>query len=301
MDFKNIKRLYSRDDVHNFVLSVWKTELFRNLHSKGLENVRSGHLSPLSHTFVSKIVDDFAKLPRFTFTMTDANLEWAHFSTWWGGIPQREVYDNPYIHDLYWIHEMAHAGNMVYVPNMNLANFERKMTDNELHASVVSEIQVYFEIPELRKLSFPHRIYADTFLQDKEFVKRYIDNPTLTFEEMKVRRRDTMMDANPQTKSDFWIHRFYTQNAAWVACWAHSYNKVETAMAILRDISNKNVTRPELMCRDDYRRQALDTFLDVFIKDNTGGHCIPFYREAQAFSGVYWANRAHYDESFKTP
>jgi hypothetical protein len=110
---------------------------------------------------------------------------------------------------------MAHAGSMVYMPYMTFENFLRKMTDNELHASVVSEVQVYLEIPELRKLSFPHAIYADKFLNDAGFVRRYKQDPRMGFEELKVMRRDTMMNPVPTSVSDFWIHRFYTQNAAW--------------------------------------------------------------------------------------
>ena len=40
------------------------------------------------------------------------------------------------------------------------------MEDNELKASVCSEIRVYFELPDLRDLAFAHPIYADRFLSD---------------------------------------------------------------------------------------------------------------------------------------
>lgn len=287
MRISNLKRLYSRQEIHGFIFHNWKTKLFRDLHAEGFKSGSFGQ--PVN--FVTKIVEDFAKLPRFTFEMTSPELEWAHFSTWWGGIPSRE-YDNPYIHDLYWIHEMSHAGNMVYVPGMNLENFTRKMTDNELHASVVSEVQVYFEIPQLRNESFKHEIYADRFLDDDDFADRYKADPLLGFEEMKVRRRDTMMDPNPKNIADFWIHRFYTQNAAWAACWAQNYNKVETAMANLRNM----ILNPAKL--NVGRQEAFDSFLDDFLKANTKTS-IPFLREAEAFSGVYWANRGHYDDAMK--
>jgi hypothetical protein len=291
MQFDTIKRLYTRDEIHKFIQDVWKTDLFRKAHYNGIiEN------DPRSGGFVFDIVEDFAKLPRFAFEMSNERLEWAHFSTWWGGIPYRK-YDNPYIHDLYWLHEMAHAGNMVYVPDMNLANFERKMTDNELHASVVSEIQVYFEIPELRALSFTHPIYADRFLDFTDMRERYKRDPKLTFEEMKVIRRNTMMDANATRIADKWIHRFYMQNAAWVACWAHRYNAIECAMSSMRNC---------VLAGKD-RKFCLDVFVDGFLpshsgyidKDNPDAGSIPFKREAEAFAGVYWANRGHYDDAMK--
>ncbi len=297
MNFHTIQRLYTRDEIHDFIAGVWKTSLFRDIHAVGLESAKE-YRDGGKHNFVSQIVDNFAKLPRFVFDMSHERLEWAHFSTWWGGIPNRK-YDNPYIHDLYWIHEMAHAGSMVYVPDMTFENFVRKMTDNELYASVVSEVQAYFEIPELREVSFKHEIYADRFLSDKSFCSRYKNDPELTFEEMKVRRRDTMMDPNPTCPADFWIHRFYTQNAAWAACWAHSYNKIEATMAIVRDTANERLFGYDVGIYS--RKRALDTFIDSFLKSecfySSEYGQIPFFREAQAFSGVYWANRGHYDDA----
>lgn len=289
---KNIIPLYSKQQIHEFVLGNWKTNIFRELHRMGCG-------------FVYDIVDAFGRIPRFSFDMSCESREWAHFSTWWGGIPKRE-YANPYIHDLYWIHEMAHAGSMVYVPNMNLENFTRKMTDNELHASVVSEVQVYFEIPGLRKLTFKHEIYADRFLKDKWFVRRYNLDRESTFEEMKVRRRDTMMDSNPKNIADFWIHRFYTQNAAWSACWANSYNKVEGAMVELRDEGLRDNVRISALHRhisfliESAGRTPPAKINTATLRDEDIFPCIPFNREAKAFEGLYWANREHYDDAMKT-
>jgi hypothetical protein len=291
---KNVTRLYSKEQIHDYVMSIWKTDLFRHAHEHGLSEAKD-YRDGGTHNFVSSIVDKFANLPRFAFDMTDDRIERAHFSTWWGGISHR-TYDNPYIHDLYWIHEMAHAGMMVYMRDMTFENFLRKMTDNELHASVVSEVQIYFEMPELRQLSFPQEIYADRFLRDAGLRTRYAVEPELTFEEFKVRRRDTMMDPNPKNVPDFWINRFYTQNAAWGACWAHSFKKVETAMSILRE---NTVTYDASVNKNQVRRRCLDTLIDAFLADNTTDG-IPFKREAEAFAGIYWANRGHYDDAMNT-
>lgn len=265
--------LAERHEVHDFVMRMWKTEFFRGLHYRG---IATGGPGP---NFVSKIVERFADLPRFFFTMSDTIREKAHFSTWWGGIPAR-TYDNPYIHDLYLIHEMSHGGEMVYMEGMNFENFLRKMTDNELHASVVSEIQIYLELPQLRKLSFKHPIYADSFLKDKAFMARYRENPTLTFEELKTRRRNTMMDSTSTDFSERWIHRFSQQNAAWGAVWAHRYNLIEAAMVKLRDTPKRDV--------------ALKRHVKWLIANSQEE--IPFLREAKAFSGIYWGNLANYEE-----
>src|SRR4029453_8621088 len=62
----------------------------------------------------------------------------------------RGDYANPVIADLYLVHELYHAGTMPYIPGMGRPAFDEKMVRNELEASVLSEIQVYFEMPDLR-------------------------------------------------------------------------------------------------------------------------------------------------------
>ena len=52
------------------------------------------------------------------------------------------TYDNPTIEDLYRLHEMFHAAFMPYFPGIGFDAFHRKMEDNELKASVCSEIRV---------------------------------------------------------------------------------------------------------------------------------------------------------------
>ena len=98
-------------------------------------------------------------------TRPDDRLERAHFCSWWG-VTMNRTYDNPAIEDLYRLHEMFHAAFMPYFPGIGFDAFHRKMEDNELKASVCSEIRVYFELPHLREIAFPHPIYADRFLSD---------------------------------------------------------------------------------------------------------------------------------------
>lgn len=284
MNFDTVDLLYTRKEIHTHVMGLWQTPEFRKAHYNGILE-----FNPDSRSFIFQIVDKFADLPRFFFEMTDYKLEYAHFSTWWGGIPYRK-YTNPYIHDLYLIHEMSHAGEMVYVPGMKFDNFLRKMIDNELHASVVSEIQVYLEMPGLREKSFKHPIYADRFL-GSNLRNHYKLEPKRTFEELKIRRRDTMMNSNPVTLSDKWINRFYNQNAAWGACWEHRYDRIEWAMSTLRNRCLDN---------ENGRAETLNDFINLLKTYSSNENTIPFLTEAQAFAGVYWANRAHYDLEMAT-
>ena len=89
-------------------------------------------------------------------------MERAHFSAP-AGVTINRAYDNPSDPGLYRLHEMFHAAFMPDFPGIGFDAFHRKMEDNELKASVCSEIRVYFELPHLREQAFAHPIHADRY------------------------------------------------------------------------------------------------------------------------------------------
>ena len=143
--------LVEAQDIHDYMRKLWRSDLFQQSHDNG--------------GLVHQAVEQFAALPRFFF-WPSSDDENPHFSAWWGGIQMRD-YDNPVIHDLYYFHEIWHAGTMAYMAGMEFENFARKMIDNELEASVMSEMAIYCEMPELRKQAFPYEIFVDRFLFPK--------------------------------------------------------------------------------------------------------------------------------------
>lgn len=275
--------LAEADDIRAFTRDLWRSEFFRRSHDSG--------------GLVHKTVEQFSGLPRFFFPVTH-EAENPHFSAWWGGIQIRE-YDNPAIHDLYYLHEIWHAGSMVYLPGMEFANFQRKMIDNELEASVVSEMIIYYEIPELRRVTFPYEIFVDRFLfpdgadgdPDPVGLDRWRRNPDLLLASLKLRRRNVMMAQNPNSDDDveFWIQRYTHQNEMWAHLWYARYDMVEAAMARLIDD-----------CKTIGRKAAIDSFMAWLMSEAvTRGTDIPFPDEAHAFAGVYALNKNLYHTVFE--
>lgn len=266
---KNVRVLTEPDEIRRHAAGLWKTEEFRESYDSG--------------GYVRKVVDSFARQPRFFWDATDTRKENAHFTAWWGGIMNRD-YDNDAVHDLYLLHEMYHAGTMVHVPGLEFENFRRKMFDNELDASVCSEIRAYFEMPGLRAKSFQQEIFADRFLNDAVCRERWKEDPEGLMQEIRLLRRNAMLSGNPRDMCEYWIHKFSSQNEAWAAVWSHRYDAVETAMAGLRD-----------RCRTAGRGAAMEEFMTWLRGDGvTDGTEIPFHREAEAFAGIYWQNKAEY-------
>ncbi len=276
MKKNSIQVLVEPADIHAYVRKLWKTDLFRQSHDAG--------------GFIAKVVDEYAALPRFFFESSDKELETSHFSTWWSGIQLRQ-YDNDTIHDLYYLHEMKHAGDMKFAAGLEFENFKNKMQNNELEASVCSEIRAYFEMPGLRKMSFPYEIYADRFLADPKTQQRWAANPERLMDELKLYRRNVLTSQSPQDKVEYWIRKFASQNEAWAHIWSHHYDLVEQAMVRLRD-----------RCEAGDRAGAIRDHLKWLLSDEIAkGGDIPFPGEAKAMAGIYWLNKAVYADEFNKP
>ncbi len=269
---KNLITLVSENEIHDFVSQLWKSDIFRASYEK--------------RGFIYDQVQRFAWLPRFFCEMSCDHLERAHFSTWWNVITIRDDYDNPIIHDLYYLHEMAHAASMPYIGGLGRAAFDEKMQRNELEASVLSEITVYFELEGLRETSFPYEIYADRFLQDRDLVGLWITNPALATEKIRTIRRDVMTSKPIHLMDDRekWIRRFTEQNAAYSITWADSYDDVEQQMEAFQIKATRDPHGASVM-----HRAWLELQMALDPKDQ-----VPFRQEAELFSPFYWSNKDRY-------
>ena len=279
---QDIVKLVEPDEIHAYVRKLWKTDAMRKSHDDG--------------GLVWEVIDRFARLPRVFYKPTDQGVEASHFSPWWGAIQTRE-YDNDVVQDLYYLHEIQHAGTMPYVAGLNAVEQKNKIRDNEHEASTLSEMTIYLEFPELRAKSFPHSIFVDRFLfpdgdfrhADVRMLQRWREEPDLVTKEMMYARANvlTSPDVDPADMAAFWLKRFYSQGKAWSAIWKDRYDTVERGMIKFRG-----------ECDRLGRAKALDNHIAWLqspeIDDGTG---IPFVREARAFADVYNAHKKLYFEN----
>lgn len=272
---RNPTVLVSRDDVHDYVGALWRSEPFRRSYQNG--------------GFVYRHVESYAWLPRMFAEESNEALERAHFSTWWNVIMLRPFYENPVVSDLYYLHEMTHAATMPYMHGIGRAAFDEKMQRNELEASVLSEIAVYLEMPELREASFDHPIYADRFLNDA-MRRLWRINREVALETFRTMRRNVMI-SKPESEMDtaeIWIRRFADQNATYGIVWADRYRDIENAMASLQE---------EVAAggRQQAARDYAEWIGEEAARDPVDA--IPFRREAELFSPFYWSNKTKYAEA----
>jgi hypothetical protein len=275
---KDLHGVIAPTAIQQYVMGEWKTDLFRNSHQEG--------------GFVGQLVAEFARVPRLFARTTNDQLERSHFSTWWNVIMLRDDYSNPVVSDLYYLHEMYHAARMPYVPGIGKVAFNEKMQRNELEASAFSEIEVYFAMPGLRDMSFPHEIYADRFLSDPYMQALYRSNPRVAMETVRTIRRDVMM-SKPEhllDTTELWIRRFAEQNDAYALAWSENYGLVEQTMwefHVSAALDPRHAINWFLLRVEEWARE-----------DPVDG--VPFRQEAELFSPFYWANKARYDRAMKT-
>jgi hypothetical protein len=271
---KNLVVIAQPSDIEDHVRSLWKTELFRKSHVTG--------------KFIGDVIRQFSLIPRGFCQTSNDSMERAHFCTWWNVHMTRDDYTNPFIEDLYRLHEIYHAATMPYIPGIGYEAFHRKMEENELKASVASEIRIYFELPELRAEAFKYPIYADRFLIRKDMQQLWRENRELAIETLQELRRDVMF-SKAEHEMDFaerWIRRFTVQNRQWSTIWYEHYDTVETHVWRLYQTTLSGDRSGAARAHEDWvaERAAQDP-----------ASSIPFRLEAEMFANIYWSNRRKYD------
>jgi len=113
--------------------------------------------------YVDGWVQKVAAHPMVFAEMSDAELEYPHFATWFG-MTYLRTYSDEAVSDLYYLHEIVHAALLHYGPRPLFTAWYRKMNGIELSASLETECYVYLHVPGARDISFKDEIWADRYL-----------------------------------------------------------------------------------------------------------------------------------------
>lgn len=271
-----ITLLASPQQVHEHVHALWRTDLFRRSHGD-------------AGGFVRGIIDRFAALPRLFYDMSEPEIEASHFSVWFNAIARRPWYDNEAVSDLYYLHELKHAAGMTYQDGMPWNRWFTKMVSNEFEASFCTEVQAYFELPNLRERSFPFDIWADRFLGDKTIRDSWAtckgaDSAGVAafWAPLRARRKAVMVQPDPFDFIELQIRAYVEQNLEWVRIWQRSYALVESHMSgFVGAAANSADWSSLLQSHQDW----------LVARSGTG---VPFRHEAEEFARIYHANKARY-------
>jgi hypothetical protein len=282
----SIVPLAERGEIHDYVMSLWSDGPIRRSHQTG--------------GLVYRVIERFARMPRFFFRPSEQPIEWTHFSPWWGGILLCD-YDNPVIRDLRYLHEIYHAATMPYLRDCNRATFEAMNFRNEREASCFTEIAIYCELPDLRPIAFDHPIFADRFLfpsgdrttPDEDWLRRWREDRPLTFQALMYERARVILAANDEIDQGdpqiVWLRRYGEQGAAWIDIWSERFRLVQEEMVSL-----------EQRARSGDRQGGIRDHLHWLLSEPiTGGSDVPFRKEAETFRTTFDKLIEVYDEAMK--
>ncbi|HEY8091635.1 MAG TPA: hypothetical protein VIF09_27405 [Polyangiaceae bacterium] len=248
---RDLVLLRSTRDVADYVHGLWRTDVFR----------RSEYVAG----WVSRLA-----CPMVFAEMSDAEIEYPHFATWFG-MTYRRTYSDPVVSDLYYLHEVVHAALLHYAPRPLFTAWYRKMNGIELSASLETECYVYLSVPGAREISFEDEIWAD----------RYLGGPSRLGDSLRdVIRQDrykAMQHPDPMDWSEQQIAAYARQNFEWANCW-----KLEVGPG-----------RPAFVEVEDHmsRLRLGATSPDEHVAWLRQHGEIPFPDQARLFAPIYWSSK----------
>jgi hypothetical protein len=251
---KDLVVLRTSAEVTAFVAELLRTDLFRR--------------SP----YVAAWIARFAAHPAIFAEMSDPELEYPHFATWFG-MTYLRAYDDASISDLYYLHEIVHAVTTRYEEEPLFTAWYRKMNGVEMTASLETEGYVYLELPGLREITFKDEIWADRYLGAERRLGRSLRDI------MRQDRYRAMTSPDPMDYCEQQIAAYARQNFEWANIWKlaeggrPAYLLVEEHMLGWRQGS---------VSIEEHRRW-LESFGPV-----------PFPTQAKLFAPVYWNNKLSY-------
>lgn len=217
-----INKLETVEERSIFFDNLWKTDDFKKM-------------SKNDSSLVGKLKTPFCSMTRYYYNMQNKEIERAAFTSWYNVLSLKQ-YENDYVHDLYLLHELTHICSMPYFVNINFSQWQSKMRENEVFASLVSEVLIYFENHSLRSKTFSFPIWADQFLCNEEYKNKFKNN-LADFYSFLIKQRAIAYES-PTNKVEKELSRFKEFSFHFYNTWKNDYNKIEESVYNLKKDKN---------------------------------------------------------------
>jgi hypothetical protein len=256
---KNLVVLETHDNVLAFVRALWRTKEFRE------------------SAYVDAWAEKMARYPAVFAEMSDSELEYPHFATWFGMTYLRS-YADATISDLYYLHEIVHSALLTYEPGTLFTAWYRKMNGIEMSASLETEGYVYLGVPGLRDVSFKDEIWADRFLGGKSRLGDSLRDV------MRQDRYKAMQHPDPMDYCEQQIAAYARQNFEWANIWKMDAAPPRGAAKPAFQVVEEHLAR--------FRAGHVPMGEHVAWLQQFGE--VPFPVQARLFAPVYWNNKLSY-------
>jgi hypothetical protein len=251
---KDVVVLHAPGDVAAYVRDLFRTPHLRD------------------SAYVAGWIDRYAAHPAVFAAMSDTDLEYPHFATWFG-MTYTRTYDDAVISDLYYLHEIVHAVLARYEEAPLFTAWYRKMNATEFSASLETEGYAYLEIPGLREISFKDEIWADRYLGAERRLGRSLRDI------MRQDRYRAMSSPDPMDYCEQQIAAYARQNFEWANIWK---------------LAERG--RPAYLEVEEHMRRfrAGELGIEDHVAWLRSWGEIPFPVQARLFSPVYWNSKLSY-------
>jgi hypothetical protein len=244
--------LRTPDAIREYVRALWRTDLFR------------------ASEYIDGWVRRLSRRPLVFAEMSDPDIEYPHFATWFGMIYRRSYADGA-VSDLYYLHEIVHTVLLHYEPQPLFTAWYRKMTSIELSASLETECFVYLGVPGLREISFRDEIWADRYLGGQVRLGESIRDV------IRQDRYKAMQHPDPMDYCEQQIAAYARQNFEWANTWKLEVAPGRPAFVVVEE--HMSALRAGTVSIDEHV-----AWLEQFGE-------VPFRAQAQLFAPIYWQSK----------
>ncbi|MBI2056522.1 MAG: hypothetical protein HYT37_04070 [Candidatus Sungbacteria bacterium] len=219
--------------------------------------------------------------------LTNAVLPPGHFGSYFECTSRRSgVYANPYIHDLYILHELLHIHEFRqsgYSPAWSWLDWALYINTIEFEVAIMTDCMIYFIIPGLREKTFSHEIWVDEYLGLLGKPIQYIT--------ARIREERFKAYNNPDPRNILaqQIRAYAEQNMKWCQIWAKPVGYGPYAEKPAFRVVEEH--RPRIAFLQHHIRWLADVSEPKSGTPFVGLDGIPFARQAEKFQKVFEENK----------
>lgn len=228
---KNLEKV-SVNDIDAYIYSIWATDTFKELH--------------LNNDFFKFLVSQLKKAPLWFYEESFKQQRY-HLTSFFRFICHRSYYDNKYIQDLYYLHELIHCAQYAADKSLCFQKWKLKLSENELIASLFSECFIYFIEPTINHKTFPDLWVHQSFKEPLKYtgplenwfeVSQWPKEFQLLLNERLTLREIKAETVNLHTEAEKLIISYNHKHHQWLGKWESSFYILESNLEeLLRDHS----------------------------------------------------------------
>lgn len=230
------------------------------------------------------------------------DLPVGHFGTYTRCTPRRP-YANPYVEDLYWLHEITHlvtwlSGGSHAPPILRgehelWHDWEKRMIGSELVASVYSECLAHVLIPGLRDQTFRHPIWVDRFLNAPGFLMLIGKDPVNEARAYSYLAEQRMRVLEGHHAFDDYVERqiagYYKTNQDWVVLFGRETIGFgpHTEVKAFRCVENHLPDADDPERHVQWIKEVTPTKTDLVARNLNPSFQVPLGFQAHSFGAVF--------------